>query len=69
MKAYPELPIIERCHAYKIESKFAYRCLRKGLSSHQVSIDNNLSCNNSIKTCKVNIHAPKIYRMRVVLQK
>ena len=41
MKFYPELPIIERCHTYKIEAKFAYKCLNCGYlyKRHSKSID------------------------------
>ncbi|XP_052126179.1 germ cell nuclear acidic protein-like isoform X2 [Frankliniella occidentalis] len=41
MKRFPELPPIERCHSYKIETKFTYRCTKCGYSfgRHSKSLD------------------------------
>ncbi|KAJ1529888.1 hypothetical protein ONE63_006619 [Megalurothrips usitatus] len=43
MKRFPELPPIERCHTYKIETKFTYKCTKCGYSfgRHSKSLDLN----------------------------
>ncbi|KAK3915947.1 Acidic repeat-containing protein [Frankliniella fusca] len=41
MKRFPELPPIQRCHSYNIETKFTYRCTKCGYSfgRHSKSLD------------------------------
>lgn len=41
MKRFPELPSIERCHTYNIETKFTYKCTKCGYSfgRHSKSLD------------------------------
>ena len=41
MKAFPELPIIARCHSYTIRTKYQYRCTSCGytIGRHSKSID------------------------------
>ena len=41
MKAFPELPIIARCHSYTIRTKYQYRCVNCGytIGRHSKSLD------------------------------
>ena len=41
MRRYPELPVIDRCHSYQIETKYTYKCVQCGYSigRHSKSLD------------------------------
>ena len=41
MRRFPELPVIDRCHSYQIETKFTYTCVQCGYSigRHSKSLD------------------------------
>lgn len=41
MERFPELPVIDRCHAYKIRTKYSYRCVNCGytIGRHSKSLD------------------------------
>ena len=47
MKAFPELPIIARCHSYTIRTKYQYKCVNCGytIGRHSKSLD------TAIKRC------------------
>ena len=46
MDAFPELPIIARCHSYAIRTKYQYRCVKCGYSvgRHSKSLDTASKC-------------------------
>lgn len=46
MKAFPELPIIARCHSYAIRTKYQYRCAQCGytIGRHSKSLDTASKC-------------------------
>ena len=46
MRRLPQLPIISRCHAYEIRTKFTYRCTGCGATygRHSKSIDTDKKC-------------------------
>jgi hypothetical protein len=46
MKAFPELPIIARCHSYAIRTKYQYRCTKCGytVGRHSKSLDTASKC-------------------------
>ena len=71
MDAFPELPIIARCHSYAIRCKYEYRCLKCGytIGRHSKSLDIVTKCcgycrgkfelitnNNHTEKLKVGIH-------------
>jgi len=41
MKRFPELPVIDRCHAYAIRTKYSYKCVNCGytIGRHSKSLD------------------------------
>ena len=41
MRRFPELPVIDRCHSYQIQTKYTYRCVQCGYSigRHSKSLD------------------------------
>ena len=41
MARFPELPVIDRCHSYQINTKYTYRCVQCGYSigRHSKSLD------------------------------
>ena len=46
MKAFPELPIIARCHSYAIHTKYQYKCNKCGytIGRHSKSLDTASKC-------------------------
>ncbi|XP_054000761.1 uncharacterized protein LOC128888151 [Hylaeus anthracinus] len=73
MKTFPELPPIRRCHDYKINTKFTYRCISCGYSigRHSKSLDTErkrcghcygkfeLLINKTTKSGTVQVQTPK----------
>ena len=41
MRRFPELPVIDRCHSYQIQTKYTYKCVQCGYSigRHSKSLD------------------------------
>ena len=41
MRRFPELPVIDRCHSYQIETKYTYKCVQCGyaIGRHSKSLD------------------------------